>query len=98
MAKYSNKRETGKGSGIGAGVIGNYDAGERKSTKPRPNFERTESAGVGDGLNARSGFDGEEHGPDYNYMRDPLTGNANERPKPYASDSAKSKGLDFDIC
>jgi len=93
-----NKRETGKGSGIGAGINGSYNPPGRKSTKPRPNVERTESAGVEDGLNARAGFDGEEHGPDYNYNRDPLTGNANERPEKDYGSKASSKGINFDIC
>ena len=101
MAKYSggSRREMGKGVGYGAGSSnGSYDAGESKSTKPRPNYMEYEPVGVEKGLNARSNFDGEEWGPEYNYSRDPLTGNANERPEPYASTRAKSKGINFDIC
>ena len=101
MAKYSggSRREMGKGAGYGAGSAnGSYDAGERKSTKPRPNYMETEPTGVSTGLSAREGFDGEEHGPEYNYGRDPLTGNANERPEPYMSYKASSKNINFDIC
>lgn len=58
-----------------------------------------ESAGVVEGLSARSGFDSEDWGPEYNYGVDPLTGNANERPiEAVEVTTAKKNGKTFDIC
>ncbi len=96
---YSHHSD-GKGTGIGAGTIGNYDAPAHRATTVRGSYMMKESSGVGYGLSALSGFDGEEHGPKENYDRNPLTGNASERFMPFEyghSNTATEKGHKFTI-
>ncbi len=78
------------GSGWGAGAAnGSYDPPSHTNSMVRGEYSRKEGAGVGFGLSSLEGFDSENHGPTYCYERDPLTGNATERIKPYISYSSE---------
>jgi len=80
-----------RGSGWGAGAAnGGYTPPGHTNSMVRGKYSRTEGSGVGFGLSSLSGFDSENHGPTYCYERDPITGNATERIKPYISHSSES--------
>lgn len=95
-------------SGAGAGGPtgpepgpGAYMPPDHKATTIRGSFMRMEGAGVQYGLNSYSEFDSEALSfPRYNGARDPISGNAPERPDPYRDGaiSASGKGHTFTIC
>lgn len=97
-----------RNSGIGAGGPsgpepgpGAYMPPDHKATTIRGSFMRMEGSGVQYGLNSYSEFDSEALSfPRYDGARDPLTGNAAERPDPYRDGaiSASGKGHSFTIC
>ena len=80
---------------------GAYMPGDHKPTTVRGSYMRMESAGVEHGLNSLREFDSEALAfPRYNGSRNPLSGNAPERPNPYM-DSAYSvteKGHKMSVC
>lgn len=77
---------------------GHYMAPKHTNSMNRKNhMDDGDSVGVGSGLSARSDFDGEYHGPMYDYDVDPLTGNATERVEPYTEESVSKKGYTFKI-
>ena len=99
MARYP-KGETGKGSGYGAGMLGDYEAPAHKATTIRGSFMKAEGAGVQYGLSSYEHCDTEEATqPPQNYGRNPLTGNATER---FTMNPVKTKGEhwghSFEIC
>jgi len=95
-------------SGAGAGGPtgpepgpGAYMPGDHKATTIRGSFMRMEGVGVQYGLCCYSEFDSEALSfPRYNGARDPISGNAPERPDPYRDGqySATGKGHTFTIC
>jgi len=82
----------------GGGYKGEYSAPAHKSSTIRGSFMRDDSAGVGDGLSARSDLDSENlHDFQVNNVVS-MSGNPRSVIKPRASKSVSSKGHDFDIC
>ncbi len=80
---------------------GAYVPGGHRSSTVRGSYMRKESAGLDTGLTKCAEFDSEALSfPRYDGARDPINGNAPDRPLPY-SDSAvsvTSKGNKFSIC
>lgn len=95
---------SGHGAGGPAGLEpgpGAYMPGDHKATTIRGSFMRMEGSGVQFGLNSYMEFDSEALAfPRYNGARDPLTGNAPDRPDPYRDSGigVTSKGHPFVIC
>lgn len=83
----------------GGGIAGSSPkGGNPKSSTVRGSFSRTEAAGVGSGLSVRKDNDTSGYGPQPNNEVNSITGNANERVKPYPSHNITEKGNKFDIC
>lgn len=83
-----------------AGENGSYMAPEHRNSTVRGSHMRKEGSGVGYGLSSYESMDSEYHGPSYCYDRDPLTGNATERTKPYEGtfkEKVSEKGKSFDL-
>ena len=76
-------------SQFAAGKNGSYMAPEHRNSTVRGSFMRKEGTGVAHGLCCYESFDSEYYGPTYCYERDPLTGNATERTKPYESSNSE---------
>jgi len=97
-------KNSGHGAGGPAGAEpgpGAYMPPDHKSSTVRGSYMRMEGAGVEFGLNKYSEFDSEALSfPRYNGARDPLTGNAPDRPDPYTDGaySVESKGHSMTIC
>ncbi len=67
---------------------GAYVPGDHRATTVRGSYMRMEGASIKYGLNSYSEFDSEALAyPTYNGARNPLSGNAPERPNPYEDDS-----------
>ena len=88
-------------SSWGAGKAnGGYMPPKHSNEMVRPCFERKDGSGVHYGLSSYESFDSEYHGPTYCYERDPITGNATERIKPYEStysQKVSEKGISMDL-
>ena len=98
-SKYSG-HGAGEASGPEPGP-GAYMPGDHRATTVRGSYMRMEGASIQYGLNKYHEFDSEALAfPRYNGSRNPLTGNAPERPDPY-QDSAygvTEKGHSMTIC
>ncbi len=90
------------GAGGPAGAqpgAGSLTQGAHKSTTIRGSFMRSESAGLSSGCNYCAGFDSEALSvTHYDGVRNPLTGNAPDRPMPHQSVGVTSKGHKMQIC
>lgn len=99
LSKYSGHGAggpTGPEPGPGA-----YLPGDHRATTVRGSYMRMEGAGIQYGLNKYNEFDSEALAfPMYNGARNPLTGNAPERPNPYQDDAygVTEKGHSMTIC
>ena len=97
-------KHSGHGAGGPAGAEpgpGAYMPGDHKATTVRGSFMRMEGVGVRYGLCCYEEFDSEALSfPRYNGARDPLTGNAPDRPDPYREGaySVSEKGHTFNVC
>ena len=82
------------------GYHGEYMAPKAKASTVRGAYmSEGDSAGVGDGLSARSDLDSENlANVHYNNAVDPVSGNPRQVPKPYSGTSVSEKGHDFEIC
>lgn len=81
------------------GYQGEYSAPKSASTTIRGSFTNKDSAGVEDGLSARSDLDSENlHDFKINNTVDPISGNPRQSIKPRASKSVKEKGHSFQLC
>ena len=81
------------------GYKGEYSAPKHKSSTVRGSFTSDDSAGVEDGLSARSDMDSNFlYNVKYNNAVNPVNGNPRQVPKPYVSKSVSEKGHDFKIC
>ncbi len=86
-------------AGSKGGYKGEFVAPKHKSSTIRPAYTSDDSAGVEDGLSARSDLDSENlHDMKVNNAVDPVSGNPRSAIKPRASKSVSSKGHDFDLC
>ena len=62
------------------------------------NKATTGGVGLQDGLSAHEKFNSEmDCAPSQDYTKDPLTGNATERPEPYDTKSVSKNGISFDL-
>lgn len=80
------------------GAGGAYTPPAHTTSTVQKSYSETEKAGLVDGVSALEKTDTEDHGPMYDYTLDPISGNAPERPEPYAADKVSSKGNSFDVC
>ena len=78
---------------------GEYSAPKHKASTVRGSYMSDDSAGVEDGLSARSDMDSEMlQNVKYNNAVDPVSGNPRQVPKPYAGKSVSEKGHKMEIC
>lgn len=97
-------KHSGHGAGGPSGPEpgpGAYMPGDHKPTTVRGSYMRMEGASIQYGLNSYREFDSEALAfPRYNGARNPLSGNAPERPTPYmdASYTVSEKGHKMTIC
>ena len=78
---------------------GEYSAPARKSSTVRGAYFSDDSAGVEDGLSARSDFNSNSlANVKYNNTVNPVNGNVRQVPKPYVSASVTEKGHKMEIC
>jgi len=78
---------------------GEYSAPGHKSSTVRGAYFSDDSAGVGDGLSARSDMDSNMlANVKYNNTPNPISGNVRQVPKPYVSKSVTEKGHKMKIC
>ncbi len=79
---------------------GEYSAPKHKASTVRGSYQSDgDSAGVGDGLSAQSGFDSNTlYNVKYNNSVNPVNGNVRQVPKPYVSKSVTEKGQKMEIC
>lgn len=88
----------GRGSSFG-GYKGEYSAPGHKASTVRGSYMSDDSAGVGDGLSARSDMDSNHlFNVMYNNAPNPVNGNVRQVPKPYESKSVTEKGHTMRIC
>ena len=85
--------------GKGGGFKGEYNAPAHKSSTVRGSYSRTDSAGVGDGLSARSDMDSENL---FDFtINNQVSNSGNPRSAvkgPRGTKSVKEKGNTFTMC
>lgn len=83
-------------SGVNGGAP---EAKESKTMSYGQGKFMTESAGLVDGVSVREGMNSDDSEPEYDYTKDPLTGNATERRANGKTDvsACSGKGKSFDL-
>lgn len=84
------------GEGGAAGEANQSDSDGSK-TLIREGKRMDESAGLVDGISDHEAFQVSQVEPNYDYERDPLTGNSTERKKLVVEQSVSSKGYTFEL-